>query len=299
FDTANVYGEPKGQGVTEQLIGRWLAQGDGRREKIVLATKCYASIGALPHQRGNSARNIRDSCDQSLRRLGVDTIDLFQMHHIDYGQPTQAETNLFGLSYAEQVGRVDHGPPWEEIWQAMDQLVTAGKVLYIGSSNFAAWNLAQANGVAAARNTLGLVSEQSKYNLATRMVELEVVPACRALGLGLIPYSPIGGGLLAGVLDNPTTPRRSKQEKAVEKHRPQLEAYEALCRRIERQPAEVALAWLLHNPVVTAPIIGPRNVEQLDGVIETPELELPPEVLAELDEIWPGPGGEAPAAYAW
>ncbi len=277
FDTANVYGWRKGEGVTEQIIGRWLAQGGGRREKIVLATKVYGDMGDGPNDRRLSAYHIRRACDESLRRMQTDHIDLYQMHHVD------RET------------------PWEEVWQAMEHLVAAGKVLYVGSSNFAGWHIAQANSTAAARHFMGLVSEQSRYNLNVRTVELEVIPACRAYGLGLIPWSPLAGGLLGGALQKATEGRRAEDEmqKEIEKHHPQLEAYEALCQELGEKPADVALAWLLHNPAVTAPIIGPRTLEQLEGSLRALEIKLSDEVLARLDEIWPGPGGPAPEAYAW
>jgi len=299
FDTADVYGQPRCQGVTESLIGRWLAQGGGRRERIVLATKVNGPMGPAPLDRGLSARHIRRACDASLRRLGTDHIDLYQMHHIDRGVPEKGIIAMFNIQYAGQL-RVDHGPPWEEIWQAMEQLVAAGKVLYVGSSNFAAWNIAQANTLAAARHFLGLVSEQSKYNLATRTVELEVIPACRSLGLGLIPWSPLGGGLLAGALQDAKEGRRARlAPEIVARHRPQLAAYEAFCRELGHAPAEVALAWLLHQPAVTAPIIGPRTMEQFEAALRALEIPLSGEVLSRLDAIWPGPGGEAPEAYAW
>jgi aryl-alcohol dehydrogenase-like predicted oxidoreductase len=277
FDTANVYGHKKGEGVTEQIIGRWLAQGGGRREKIVLATKVYNEMGNGPNDRGLSAYHIRQACEDSLRRLQTDHIDLYQMHHV------QRET------------------PWEEIWQAMEQLVREGKVLYVGSSNFAGWHITRAQCEAKARDFMGLVSEQSLYNLNARTIEMEVIPACRAHGLGLIPWSPLGGGLLGGVLKKESEGRRSSEriQKAVEKHREQLETYEALCDEMGEEPANVALAWLQHNPVVTAPIIGPRTLEQLEGAMRASEIELSAETLDRLDEIWPGPGGEAPEAYAW
>jgi aryl-alcohol dehydrogenase-like predicted oxidoreductase len=212
-----------------------------------------------------------------LRRLQTDHIDLYQMHHID------------------------RGVPWEEIWQAMEQLVREGKVLYIGSSNFAGWQIAQANSLAAARQFMGLISEQSLYNLNARMIELEVIPACRAYGVGIIPWSPLAGGLLGGALQKAATGRRADEraQQNVEKYRKQLEAYEALCRELGEQPADLALAWLLHNPAVTAPIIGPRTLGQLTGSIRALEIQLSDETLAQLDQIWPGPGGEAPEAYAW
>jgi aryl-alcohol dehydrogenase-like predicted oxidoreductase len=300
FDTANVYGRVLGEGVTEQIVGKWLAQGAGRRERIVLATKVYNPMGNSPLDRGLSARHIRAACDESLRRLGTDYIDLYQMHHVDRGKASDAIIRLLKVDYDEHVFHADHGAPWEEIWQAMEQLVTAGKILYVGSSNFAAWNIAQANAVAAARHLLGLVSEQSKYSLATRAVELEVVPACRALGLGLLPWSPLDAGLLAGALEKATGGRRAKiQPELLAKYRPSLENYEFLCRELGEQPADVALAWLLANPVVTAPIVGPRTSDQLAGSLRALEIELSAEVLSRLDKIWPGPGGEAPEAYAW
>ncbi|QPC82437.1 aldo/keto reductase [Phototrophicus methaneseepsis] len=277
FDTANVYGRKKGEGVTEQIIGRWFAQGDGRREKVVLATKVYGDMGDWPNESRLSALSIKRACEASLKRLQTDHIDIYQMHHI-YRQA-----------------------PWEEIWQAMEQLVHEGKVLYVGSSNFAGWHIAKANEVAKSRNFLGLVSEQSLYNLADRMIELEVIPACEDYGLGLIPWSPLAGGLLGGILGKIEEGRRASEgmQKRLEKVRPQVEAYEAFCKELGESPADVALAWLLHNPVVTAPIIGPRTMEQFEGNLHSLEIKLDEAALAKLDEIWPGPGGAAPEAYAW
>ncbi|MDH5506756.1 MAG: aldo/keto reductase [Anaerolineae bacterium] len=277
FDTANVYGWKTGEGITEQIIGRWLAQGGGRREQVVLATKVYGRMGEGPNERRLSAFHIKRACEESLRRLQTDHIDLYQMHHID------RET------------------PWEEVWQAMEQLVREGKVLYVGSSNFAGWHIAQAQGEARPRHFMGLVSEQSLYNLNARMVELEVIPACREYGLGLIPWSPLAGGMLGGALQKAKEGRRASENqlKAIEEHKPKLEAYEALCEELGENPADVALAWLLHNPAVTAPIIGPRTMEQLEGSLRALELKLDESTMEKLDEIWPGPGGEAPEAYAW
>jgi aryl-alcohol dehydrogenase-like predicted oxidoreductase len=277
FDTANVYGWKTGEGVTEQIIGRWLAQGGGRRERVVLATKVYGRLGKGPNDTRLSALHIRRACDESLRRLQTDHIDLYQMHH------------------------VDRDTPWDEIWQAFEVLVAQGKVLYAGSSNFAGWHIAQANAVAASRHFLGLVSEQSLYNLTARTVELEVLPSCRAHGLGVIPWSPLGGGLLGGALGKLADGRRAtdRQRQAIERQRSQLETYEGLCREVGEAPADVALAWLLRRPEVTAPIIGPRTMDQLTGVLRALELTLDAQTLERLDRIWPGPGGEAPEAYAW
>jgi aryl-alcohol dehydrogenase-like predicted oxidoreductase len=276
FDTANVYGWRTGEGVTEQIIGRWLAQG-GRRDKIVLATKVYGKMGDWPNQSRLSALHIRRACEESLRRLNTDHIDLYQMHHVD------RET------------------PWDEIWQAMEVLVAQGKVVYVGSSNFAGWHIAQANELARQRHFLGLVSEQSKYSLLERTVELEVIPACRAYGLGLIPWSPLASGALAG---NERQSEKGRREGSTgranrEKHAHRIEQFVALCRQLGEEPANVAIAWLLHNEVVTAPIIGPRTIEQLDATLRATEIKIDTAALAKLDEMFPGPGKPAPEAYAW
>lgn len=277
FDTANVYGWELGQGVTESIIGEWFAQGGGRREQTVLATKVYGKMGEGVNERGLSAYHIKQACEASLKRLQTDHIDLYQMHH------------------------VDRDAPWGEIWQAMEQLVREGKVLYVGSSNFAALHLAQAQYTASARHFLGLVSEQSLYNLSARMIELEVVPACREFGIGIIPWSPLAGGMLAGALQKAEEGRRAHEwvQEKITKHHSQLEKFEAYCHEIGETPTTVSLTWLLANKEVTAPIIGPRSMEQLEGSLRCLEFELDQETLEKLDEIWPGPGGEAPEAYSW
>jgi aryl-alcohol dehydrogenase-like predicted oxidoreductase len=276
-DTANVYGWRRGEGWTESILGRWLAQGGGRRESTVLATKLYGTMGDAPHETGLSALSIRQQCDASLRRLQTDYIDLYQMHHID------------------------RSAPWDELWEAFDVLKAQGKILYVGSSNFPGWGLARANEQAARRGSVGLVSEQSLYNLLERTVELEVAPACEAYGIGLIPWSPLGGGLLGGILRKSAEGRSAsaRTQSALEEHRPAVEAYEGFCAELGEAPADVALAWLLHQPAVTAPIIGPRTLEQLTGALRAPEIVLDDAALARLDEVFPGPGGPAPEAYAW
>jgi NDP-hexose C3-ketoreductase / dTDP-4-oxo-2-deoxy-alpha-D-pentos-2-ene 2,3-reductase len=277
FDTADVYGWKKGKGWTEQIIGRWLSQGKGRREAIVLATKVYGRMGDGPNDRRLSAYHIRRACEESLRRLRTDHIDLYQMHHVDL------ET------------------PWEEIWQAMEQLVREGKIIYVGSSNFAGWQIATANQTAAERHFLGLVSEQSIYSLQNRAIELEVIPACRAYGLGLLPWSPLAGGLLGGGAGKAKKGRRADSETLVlaKKHGPQIDRFQDLCKRTGESPAVIALAWVLSNPAVTAPIIGPRTKDQLQESLRALEVTLDSSTHKELDTIWPGPGGEAPEAYAW
>ncbi|GAA2285653.1 aldo/keto reductase [Nonomuraea roseoviolacea subsp. roseoviolacea] len=276
FDTANVYGWKKGEGVTERIIGNWFAKGGGRREKTVIATKLYGSMGDWPNDDKLSALNIRRACDASLKRMQTDYIDVYQAHH------------------------VDRDTPFEEFWEAMEILRQQGKILYVGSSNFAGWHIAKAQETAARRGTLGLVSEQSHYNLLTRAVELEVLPACEDYGVGVIPWSPLGGGLLGGVLRKIDKGRSASDHmvKQLEKHRDAIEQYEKFCDELGEEPANVALAWLLTRPAVTAPIIGPRTIEQLDGSLRTLEIKLDEQALARLDELFPG-HRTAPEDYAW
>ncbi len=278
FDTANVYGWKTGEGVTEKIVGNWFAQGGTRRDRTVLATKLYGGMGEWPNETYLSALNIRRACDASLRRLQTDYIDLYQMHH------------------------VDRDTPWEEIWEAMEVLRQQGKFLYVGSSNHAGWQIAKSQERAARRPFLGLVSEQSIYNLLTRTVELEVLPACQDYGLGVIPWSPLQGGLLGGVLRKQSEGKRRLEGRAKEtldSNRAAIEAYEEFCADLGEDPAHVGLAWLLAQPAVTGPIIGPRIMEQLDGALRALEIQLDDKALARLDEIFPGPGGTAPEAYAW
>lgn len=284
FDTANVYGRPNNgyAGWTEEIMGRWFKQGNGRREKVVLATKVYGDMND-PHDGPNaasglSAYKIKRHIEGSLKRLQTDHIDLYQMHHVEY-----------------------HAP-WDEIWGAFEALVNHGKATYIGSSNFAARHLAYAQAAAEKRHFLGLVSEQHKYSLVCRMPELEVLPAARELGIGVIPWSPLGGGLLSGHVLQTQAGSQRATELAVEltdQERVQLEDYQKLCNEIGESESNVALAWLIQNPAVTAPIIGPRTMEQLDNAIRATEINLTSDILARLDEIFPGPGGAAPEAYAW
>jgi NDP-hexose 2,3-enoyl reductase len=278
FDTANTYGRPRAEGVTEQIVGDWFRARPGRRDQVVLATKLYGGKGEWPNDSYLSAVNIRRSCEASLRALGTDRIDLYQMHH------------------------VDRSTPWEEIWEAMSVLRAQGKVIYVGSSNFAGWHIAQGQEAARRHGSFGLVSEQSLYNLAVRTVELEVLPACQGYGLGVLPWSPLHGGLLAGILRKEPGSGRSGGGRGAEtlaQMRPQVEAYEALCAEIGEDPAQVGLAWLLHQPAVTAPIVGPSSLSQLDGALHALEITLDSGVLERLDKIFPGPGGTAPEAYAW
>lgn len=277
IDTADVYGGIDQRGRTEEFIGKWMAQGGGRREKLVLATKVYGKMGEGVNDRGLSAFHIRSACEASLRRLKTDHIDLYQMHHID------------------------RMTPWEEIWQAMEQLVKAGKIIYNGSSNFAAWNIVEAQCTANARNYSGLISEQSLYNLSNRMIELEVIPACRKYGVGIIPWSPLAEGLLAGILNDSAGVRKKTEavQKKLEIHRKQVEEYEGYCKSIGKKPEAVAISWLLKNPVISSVIIGPRTVAQVNSLVENLRTTLSDDEINKIENIWPGPGGEAPEAYAW
>jgi aryl-alcohol dehydrogenase-like predicted oxidoreductase len=277
FDTADVYGGPqspdmaKGYGVSEETVGKWLRR-SGHRDDIVLATKVYQPMGLGPNDRRLSAYHIRRACEASLRRLQTDHIDLYQMHH------------------------VDRATPWDEIWQAMEQLVREGKITYVGSSNFAGWDIALAQSAAAARRFLGLTSEQSLYNLAVRAAEQELIPALRHLGVGLIPYSPLHAGLLAGALQAAAEGRTSDDR--IEANRDRLERYERLCRELRAKPETVAVAWLLRNPVVSTTIVGAMTIEELHADLGALSVHLDDEITERLDRIWPGPG-EAPQSYAW
>ena len=277
FDSANVYGWGESRGRTEEILGTWFAQGGGRRDRTVLATKLYGDMDDWPNSGRLSALNIRRACEASLRRMQTDHIDLYQMHH------------------------VDRDTPWDEIWQAMEVLVFQGKILYVGSSNFAGWHIAQAQTEAARRNFTGLVSEQSIYNLLRRDIEREVIPAAEHYGLGLIPWSPLHGGLLAGVLRKERDGHRRSSGRAADAlktHEKQIGRYEDFCDELGREPAEVGLAWLLHQPAVTAPIVGPRTKDQLESAIQALGLELDNASLDRLDGIFPG-YQTAPEDYAW
>jgi aryl-alcohol dehydrogenase-like predicted oxidoreductase len=277
FDTANVYGGDLGRGATETILGNWFAQGEGRRERTVLATKLYGNMTDWPNEGKLSALNIRRALDASLSRLQTDYIDLYQFHHID------------------------RDTPWDEIWQAMETAVAQGKILYAGSSNFAGWHIATAQAEARRRNFTGLVSEQSIYNLLTRDIELEVIPSAVGNGLGIIPWSPLHGGLLGGVVRKERDGKRRLEGRAAETlatHRDAIERYEDLADELGHEPGDVGLAWLLHQPAVTAPIIGPRTMDQLDAAVRALDVTLDAAALARLDEIFPG-RKTAPEDYAW
>jgi aryl-alcohol dehydrogenase-like predicted oxidoreductase len=279
FDTANVYGPVQNKGETERIIGTWFTKSAERRDKVVLATKVYGGMGAAwPNHDLLSSINIRRAVDASLKRLQTDYIDIYQFHHIDRATPV------------------------DELWQAMDVLIAQGKILYAGSSNFPGYRIAQMNEAAAHRGRLGLISEQCLYNLAERRAEMEVIPAAREYGLGVLAWSPLQGGLLGGVIraQEPTGRRGLRAAAMLEDAtvRAQVQAYEDLLDKHGLEPATVALAWLMHQPGVTAPIVGPRTPEQLHDALRAVELSLDDAVLSTLDDIFPGPG-PSPEAFAW
>ncbi|OPH46662.1 oxidoreductase [Paenibacillus ferrarius] len=280
FDTANIYGWGENSGATETIIGRWFAQGGNRRERVILATKAYEKIcnplDGPNDEKGLSLYKIRRHLEGSLRRLQTEHVELFFMHHIDWR--TQ----------------------WDELWEALEGVVRQGKADYIGSSNFAGWHLVKAQAAAKDRKFMGLVVEQHIYSLLNRTPELEVLPAANDLGIGVVAWSPMAGGVLGGSALNSTLSNRTAQQKAViEKNRSSLEAYSALCRELGEKESNVALAWVLANPALTGPIIGPRTVEQLRDVLRAVEIKLDASVLQRLDELFPGPGGPAPESYSW
>lgn len=275
IDTANQYGGALGVGTTETILGKWLAEDKTRRDRLVLASKVHEPMSDDINDRGLSARHIQMACDASLKRLGVDHIDLYQMHHIDRSTPI------------------------EEIWQAMDRLIQQGKITYVGSSNFPGWAIARANEKAIAKQHLGLICEQSLYNLIERRVELEVLPACREYGLGLVTWSPLAGGLLAGQSDTTKGRRQSTEmQTAATKYAQQLDSFQSLCAELNQSPSNIALAWLLHQPGIAATIIGPGNAQQLSSVVQVPQIKLDHQTLERIDTIFPA-CGEAPEAYAW
>ena len=274
IDTADQYGGDAGVGTTETILGQWLAQDPSRRHNAVIATKVHEPMSEAVNDRGLSARHIQKACEASLRRLQVENIDLYQMHHIDRSTPI------------------------DEIWQAMDRLYQQGKITYVGSSNFPGWAIAQANERALNQQRMGLVCEQGLYNLIERRAELEVLPACQQYGVGLIPWSPLAGGLLAGGSNAPGRRQSSAVQEARRTRAEQLQEFEALCADLGETPSNVALAWLLHQPGVTATVIGPGTVDQLTNTLSVPDLLLSAETLDNIDNIFP-PCGAAPEAYAW
>jgi aryl-alcohol dehydrogenase-like predicted oxidoreductase len=288
FDTANVYGRDVYCGRTEEVIGKWFQHGSGRREQVVLATKVYGNMMPTPppnEESGLSAYKIRKHASDSLKRLQTDHIDLYQVHHID------SRISL------------------EEFWTTFDRLINKGDVLYMGTSNYPGWGLAKYQMYAWQHGMVGFVSEQCQYNLLSRFPELEVFPAARDFGIGIIPYMPLGGGLLTGKKKSTEGFRTRQVEKEYNMNltnNKQLEDYSALCREIGEAEPIVAIAWVLSSPAISSAIVGPRTVEHLEGLDRAAELILQPEQIARLNKLFDinsgrplKPDAEAPAAFAW
>lgn len=277
FDTANHYPDFVNCGLTESFIGRWLMQGNNRRERVILGTKVYQPmmdpVDGPNNEGGLSKYKIMRHIEGSLKRLQTDQIDLYQMHHID------------------------RRTPWEEIWEAFEILSIQGKIRYVGSSNFPGWCLSMAQAEARQRHLLGLVSEQHKYNLLCRQPELEVLPAARHLGIGVLAYSPLAAGrLTCKQIDGQTG---SNATQTPDKKQSSLTAFYSLCNERGVKPADVAQAWVMKNPAVSCLVLGPRTKEHLAQSLRIPDIALDEEAMKALDEIFPGPGGAAPEAYAW
>ncbi len=276
LDTADVYplgGSLDTTGRTEEILGRWMRE-RGIRDRIVLATKCRGRTGRGPNDEGLSRRHVLEAVDASLRRLDTDRIDLYQTHAFDPDVP---------------IG---------ETLRALDDLVRAGKVRYLGCSNYPAWRLADALAVSASEGIAAYASVQPRYNLLYREIETELLPLCRARGLGVLVYNPIAGGFLAAKYRKGEEPRdgtRFRLGRAGEMYRhrywqdPQFEGVERfgkVCESRGLEPVSVAVAWVLAQPGITSAIIGASRAEQLDASLAAPELELDAELRSACDELW-------------
>ena len=294
FDTADIYGgSGHWGGRSEEIIGKWLAQGNGRRDKIVLATKVFShenwhhpEAKYTPNiEAGISAYKVRKNAEASLRRLRTDHIDLYQVHHFDR--------------------RVSG----EEFWESFERLQASGKLSYVGTSNFPGWGLAKFQMIARERGGLGLVSEQTMYNLYCRYPELEVLPAAKDFGIGVLAYMPLGGGILSGhrkpVKNSRTAECESFYGMKLDENET-LDRFAELCREIGEEERNVAIAWTLANPAVCSAIVGIRKLEHLDGILHAAHLKLDSEVMGRLNEIFHINAGRplinsaaSPEAYAW
>jgi aryl-alcohol dehydrogenase-like predicted oxidoreductase len=287
IDTANVYGGESGRGRSEEIIGSWLASRPTARNDIVLATKVYNPMApGVPNEDGGfSAYKVRKHLADSLRRLQTDHVDLYQVHHID-----------------ETVSA-------EELWGTYERVVADGDVLYAGSSNYSGWGLAKAQMQAWSRGFIGFISEQTQYNLLSRVPEMEVLPAAQDFGIGVIVYMPLGGGLLTGKTESfdGSRTRQVEQEYGISigPQNSQFTDFSAVCRELGEPEHVVAIAWVLQHPAVDSAIVGVRTVEQLDGLDRAAELTLDEAVLARLDEIFDInkgrkiAAGRSPMAHAW
>lgn len=272
-DTADVYplgGDLTTVGRTEEIVGDWLK---GKRDKVVLATKCFGPMGPSVIDRGNSRRHIVRAVDESLRRLQTDYIDLYQLH------------------------RFDPSVPIDETMAALDQLVRSGKVLYVGASNYLAYQLARSIGRSEALNLVRFVSVQPRYNLLFREIERELLPLCEMEGVGVIPYNPIAGGMLSGKHDRTAPPPEGSRftlgtAKTIYQQRywharvfDTVDELKVLAHEAGLSLAQLSVAWVANNPVVSAPILGASSPSQLEETIAATEIVLDADLMSRLDEL--------------
>src|SRR5215813_9941507 len=273
LDTSDVYPLGGGRdtvGRTEEILGRWLG---GRRHDFVIATKCFGAMSDRPWDRGLSRKHVLDAIEGSLSRLRTDYVDLYQLHHPDPSTPV------------------------EESLRALDDVVRAGKARYVGCSNYFAYQVARALGRSEHLGLARFDSVQPRYNLLFRQVERELFPLCREEGIGVIPYNPLAGGLLSGKHRReagPTAGTRFTLGSAAGRYQERywrerefatVEALRPLAAKAGMSMVQLAVAWVLAHPAVTAPIIGASRPEQLDDVLAAADKELPPDVKTRLDEL--------------
>lgn len=273
IDTANVYplgASQEQKGDTERIIGRWLK---GRRDNIILATKCGMRMGPLRWQTGNSRKHILDAIDASLQRLGTDYVDLYQLH------------------------RDDGQTPLDETLEALDIVVRSGRARYVGVSNFMAWRITRALGRCEALGLVKPVSVQPRYNLLFRELERDLFPMCQQEGLGTLCYNPMAGGLLSGkhaYAAGPDTSSRFGSGRAADLYRNRywderrfaaVEQFVDLARSAGLPPAQLAVAWVLAQPGVSCAIVGASRAEQLPDVLAASDITLDESLLARLDDM--------------
>lgn len=269
FDTANVYGGIEHRGLTESIIGKWFAQGNGRREKVVLGTKVgrifeKSDLDGPNNVEGLSLYKIRRHVEASLKRLNTDHVELIQMH------------------------KPDPATGWDEIWEAFEGLVRSGKVDYVGTSNHDAWQIMKAQECARKRGFMGVVNEQHLYTPLTRNPELELLPMVKDQGIGITIFSPLFRGLLGVDAFHPEKrTMNAESERLFERYRTQAEKYSRLCRELGESEANVTFAWELSRPEITSVITAPTCVEDLSSILKSVDLVLQEDVLKRIDEIFP------------
>ncbi len=275
FDTANVYQKS----VSEQVLGRWLNDGGrARRDALVIATKVYGKMGEGPNDRGLSRRHIVRACEDSLRRLQIEAIDLYQCHHWD-------------------TVRI------EETLRAMDDLIRAGKVIYWGTSNFKAWHLTEATLLAERMLAPVPVSEQCPYSMTNRHVETELAPFCMKYGVRMLPWSPLNAGRLSGLYRKgkpiEDTPRNKGEgfRKSLDKNIDLIESLTQLAESVNTTLPRLAYAFLYRQPHVASVIVGPRTIEHLDEALAALELKLDDATMKRIDDLVPP--GTAPDYVGW